>query len=142
MISNKTIIDDFEHEIARQDNIVYGLALLFECLMLIHEDQPSVIETQKKQFRNMIQKGNEVISRAGALLNEAKKNPQQIALLSQFVFSPCQGHPAPQRLSNRAELLTSTYEQIFPNRPRSQNFTREEIFTLIEKASEQINLSD
>ncbi len=140
MIPGGNTLEAFEREMARQDDIVYGIALLFECLTVIHEDQPAIIETQRKQFRNMIQNGNELLSRATALLENARSDPSATEQLAQFSFSPCQGHPDPDGLSRRAEILTSTYMDIFPDRPRSKDFTREEIFQLIEKASEKMNL--
>lgn len=134
-LSAEETIAWFEKEIARQQDIVYGTALFFECLNVLHEGQAAIIETHRKQFRNIVQKGNEMIQNASKVLGEARQDSGKVQLLRQFSFQPCQGHPKPVEMTKRAECLALTYHRIFPNRPRSQEFSREEILRLIEEAS-------
>lgn len=126
---------EFEAEIVRQQDTTYGVALFFECVSLLHAEQDGVVETYRKQFRNIIQSGNEAVERATRLLNEAREEPAKAILLQQFVFTPCEGHPDPGAMVRRAQVLVETYKRLFPDRPRSQDFTEEETLRLIEEAS-------
>ncbi|MDI6774825.1 MAG: hypothetical protein QME60_05445, partial [Verrucomicrobiota bacterium] len=45
----------FEKEIANQERIVYGMALLFEGIGALCRDSPELVETYQAQFRNIIQ---------------------------------------------------------------------------------------
>lgn len=133
-ISTEEVLGAFERDLARQEDLIYGVALFFECLTVLHADQPAVVETYRKQFRNIIQKGREMIVHAGVLLAEARQEPRKIHLLKQFTFSLCREHPAPAELVARAGLLVDTYTKIFPDRDRAKEFTREETFRLMEAA--------
>lgn len=128
-------LEAFTAEIARQEDIVYGVALFFECLSLLHADNPGQLETYRKQFRNIIQHGNETIRQARAALEEATQNYRNMYLVEQFRFMPCHGHPNPQELEKRAVILVETYNQVFPERSRSDEFTPQDTFQLIEQAS-------
>ncbi len=128
-------IADFEKEIEHQEDIVYGVALYFECLHVIHADKTAIVETCRKQLRNVIQKGNERAKHARQLLEDAKRDSEKVALIRRFTFAPCEGYQNPELMTQRAETLAQTYMRIFPNRSRAQDFTDEEIFQLIEEAS-------
>ncbi|MBA4387383.1 MAG: hypothetical protein C0404_05340 [Verrucomicrobia bacterium] len=135
-ISTDDAIASFQQKIAAHEDIVYGVALFFECLNLVHEMQGAIVETHRKQFRNIIQKGSEATQRAAKLLDEVRQDPKKVQLLRQFVFASCQDHPQPAEMVRRAEILVATYQRIFPDRPRSQDFSRAEIVRLLEEASE------
>ena len=124
----------FEEEIRAQDDLMYGAALFFEASSLLHENDP-IVETYRKQFRNIIQTGRETSQRATALLEQAKKDPRRVSVLKQFDFAPFQGHPNPAEMLKRARIFIDTYNRVFPNRPRDQEFTREETFRLMEEAA-------
>lgn len=134
--SPEVLIESFRKEINRQEDIIYGVALFFECISLIHANQDSVIETYRKQFRNIIQKGKETTAHASELLEHAVHDRKKTHLLQQFKFNTCEGHPTPEIMADRATALTETYCKIFPDRPREQDFTPDEILELIENASE------
>lgn len=125
----------FAREIERQENIVYGVALFFECLTVLHSGHPGIVETYRKQFRNIIQNSRETIQRATAILEETKANPEAIRNLEAFRFSPCHDHPDPSGMVRRAELLISEYNKLFPDRPRSTDFTTDETLRLLENAA-------
>ena len=129
------IVEQFEQAIAVQDDLLYGIALFFEGLSVLHSGLEAVSQTERKQFRNIIQKGNESLERARALLKQARTDPEKTPLLLEFKFSGCQGHPQPEKLRERAKILVATYGQLFPDRPRSQPFTEEEVIRLIDAAS-------
>lgn len=134
-LSMEDILRSFEREIERQNDIVYGAALFFECVSLLHAGQDSIVETYHKQFRNIIQRGMDMIGRACDLLGEARKDIRKISMVRGFKFTPCEGHPRPAEMIRRAEALVSTYNRLFPGRPRSQEFSREEVGHLLEEAS-------
>jgi hypothetical protein len=134
-ISAEEAISEFEQEIARQEDLIYGVALFFECLNILHADQGAVVETHRKQFRNVIQKGKEATRQATMLLEDVRMNPAKVELLKQFVFAPCQGHPNPPEMARRAAILVEACGRIFPGRPRSDEFSSEETLKLIEEAS-------
>lgn len=135
MTAEDDIVAEFESEITRQEDIVYGVALFFECLSVLHADNNAIIETCSRQLRNVIQKGNERIQHARQLLNDAVHDPQKKSLIKQFTFSPCEGYPNPDEMAKRASVLVDTYKRIFPDRSRAKDFSDEEIFSLMEEAS-------
>lgn len=134
-LSMEEAISSFKKEIARQEDIIYGAALFFECLSLLHADQGAVIETHRKHFRNIIQKGREMTERATRLLEEVREDGRKIEQIKQFKFHACEGHPNPQEMEKRAGILVETYVRIFSGRPRDREFTSQETLRLIEEAS-------
>ncbi|MBN2301442.1 MAG: hypothetical protein JXN60_02875 [Lentisphaerae bacterium] len=134
-----SIIESFRNEIARQEEIVYGTALFYECVSLLHLNHQGIVETNRKQFRNIIQKGRDMIQRATKILAEAEKDSSMIKELTAFRFTPCDGHAKPAELAKRAEMLAKTYNSLFPDRPRSQAFSNEETLRLMEEASIEFN---
>lgn len=134
-LSAAETIAAFEQEIGRQEDVIYGVALFFECLSVIHSNQPLVVETYSKQLRNVIQKGNDMIRHATNLLERVRQTPKKAHLLEPFVFLPCQGHPDPAGMTQRAKTLVRTYNRVFADRPRSKDFTVEETMRLMEEAA-------
>jgi hypothetical protein len=135
-LSKEQTMVAFDEEISRQEDIVYGTALFFECLSVVHANQPAVVETYRKQFRNVIQKGRERIGEAIQLRKTVRESPAQFGALPEFVFESCQGHAQPEEMTKRAVALVATYREIFQGRPRSREFTTDETLRLIESASE------
>lgn len=135
----KKLIRAFEADIATNEDTLYGVALFFECLSLMHAAQPSVVETSRKQFRNIIQASKAESEQAEALLNHVRHHPEEAARLRQATFSPCQAHPQPKAMIKRARILVKTYEEIFPGRPRSRPFEKNEILRLLETAAEKLH---
>lgn len=127
--------DAFEKSLLRHEDLLYGIGLFFESLYVLYAGQDDVIETYRKQFRNIIQHGKEVAQTAMALLEEARGDPAKLPQLKQFRFSLGQTHPEPDELMKRAGVLVDTYERLFPGRSRSQTLTREETMRLIDEAA-------
>ena len=134
----RDVLASFEREIGIQEDILYGVALLFEGMSLVYQDVPEIIESHRKEFGDIIENGRRMIEQARLLLEQAKKSSSKVDRLLQFVFAPCQGYPDAAEMTKRARILAKTYGEIFPSRPRSQAFTEEETFRLIEAASEKI----
>lgn len=133
--TQNSILAQFEQEIARQEELQYGIALFFEGLSLLYAGQDAVLETHRKLFRNVIQTGNIALSRARELLEEARRDNSKIQMLQQFSFRPGEGHPEPDVVAARARVLVETYQELFPQRPRDQALSAAETLKLMETAS-------
>ncbi|MCK5849985.1 MAG: hypothetical protein KAH23_03645 [Kiritimatiellae bacterium] len=136
--SNEDVILAFEKMIHGQEDLMYGVALFFECISLLHAGQSALIETYRRQFRNIIQTGTDAAHHAMTLLEQVKHDPSQMLQLKRVRFSPCQGHPEPEKMQQRAMILLETYAKVFPERSKSDPFTREETLKLIESSSERL----
>jgi hypothetical protein len=134
-------LDAFAAEIGRQQDLVYGAALFFECLTVLHDGQPAVIETYRKQYRNIISLGNATVDRANALLEAVRADDSRCNEVAAFSFTPFSAHPAPAEMVRRAETLISTYRQIFPERALSAEFTHGELLQLVDAASDALAAS-
>lgn len=122
-------------DIKRLDDTIYGVALFFEGLSLLHAGQPAIIETYQKQFRNVIQADSDTLRQATALVEAVEKDPAQALQLRQFTVVLCKGHSNPKEMERRAHVLVEAYGRLFPGRPRSREFTEEETFSLMEEAA-------
>jgi len=136
--SPEKLIANFEQEIKRNEDLLYGVALFFEVIEHLYSSQAAELETYRKQFRNIIQLGNNVLERAVIVVERAKQNPKKTELFKHFSFIPCLGHPKPQELEVRAQLLVETYNEIFPGRPRGQPFETADIMRLMEAAAAKL----
>ena len=133
--SAETRLARFEAEITHQEDLLYGIALLFEGISLLFTGQTDVVETYRKQFRNIIQTGRATTERARTLLDEARTDAHKLTVIEQFTFRPGEGHPEPEALVARAQVLVETYQRIFPERPREQSLSEDETLRLVEAAS-------
>lgn len=129
------IVKSFENELKAFEDVLYGVTLFFGGIELLYAGQEAVIETHRKQLRNIITAGRSVSQRATALLEEAKQDPRKAGVLREFDFTYCHGHPDPHNLRRRAEALVAAHQRLFPDRPRSQPLTEEETLRLVEEAS-------
>ena len=128
------LLDAFEKEVARQEDILYGVALFFEGVSLLFAGQEAIVETHRRQFRNIIRAGKQVCQWARTLLESARKDSAKTGLLREFEFLPYQDHPDPDALIERAQILVETYEDLYPGRNRHKRLTEEQILQLMEKA--------
>jgi len=115
------------------------VALFFEGISRLYAGHEAVLDTYRKQCRNVIQIGREAAQRAAGLLQRARQNPEKIELFQDFEFIPCLGYSNPGELAKRADVLIQTYNLLFPGRPRGQPFSDQEIIRLMEDASQKLN---
>jgi len=134
--SPEELIAWFEGEIKRQDDIVYGTGLFLEAVCILHAGQDGVIETYRKQLRNIMQTGKEASKEAATLLEQARQDASKLSLLEQFRFTFREGQSEFEEIVKRAEALVAAYQKLFPGRTRSQPCSEEEVLRLIEEASE------
>ncbi|MDA1045271.1 MAG: hypothetical protein O3C57_08625 [Verrucomicrobia bacterium] len=132
------LVKGFEAELARQEDILFGIALFYEGIVLLLARQTAVVETHRKQFRNIIQNGRRVLDWGKTLLIDVRKEKGKAALLRSFTFMPGHGHPEPERLVARAEMLVATYNTMFPGRGKEQALSEAETLALFEAASEKM----
>jgi hypothetical protein len=136
--SPEEVVRYFQGEIERLDDLLYGVALLFEGITLLFAGQDNLIETYRKQFRNVIRTGKNVSQQASDLLVQSKTDPDKIPLMEQFSFSLFEKGEDPGGILKRADTLIRAYRKLFPDRPRSQPFTEEETFRLMDEAGEDL----
>jgi hypothetical protein len=130
------IVPWFEEQLRALDDVVYGVALLFEGISLLYDGQEPLLETYRKQYRNLIQSGKAVSQRGAALLAKVREDPSRVAGLTSFDFGAFQDHPDPAGVVARAQALVATYQRLFPDRPRLQELTEEETFRLVEETAD------
>ena len=63
--ADEKLLDEFRSNIRELDDLIYGVALLYEGISLLYSEQPAMLETYRKHLRNAIQNGNAVSRRAG-----------------------------------------------------------------------------
>ncbi len=135
MTTESDSLASFSREIDRQEDLLYGIALFFEGLSLLHAGQEAILETHRKQFRNIIQAGSADIERARELLAEAQRDPHQRPQLAAFHFRMGEGYTDSAGLLDRAERLVAAYRATFPDRPRDRSLTPAETLELLRAAS-------
>lgn len=133
-----TILADFEREIDRQEDRLYGIALFFECVSLLYAGRSGVLETNRKQFRNIIVAGHASIAHARALAARARQDHGAIEAVRAFRFTYCEGHPNPVGLAARADALLKAYRNLFPQRPPDKAFSEDETYRLLEASGNMI----
>ena len=137
----QALIQSFEEQLHNQETILYGVALFFECISTLLADDPAVLETYRKQFRNIIQTGRDCSAKAAALLDKAKSDSKAAPMLEQFKITSCDAHPSPEVMRQRAVALVAAYDEAFPGRDRTQPFSEDDIMLLMHTASETIALA-
>lgn len=133
------LISSYEEQLRELDDMLYGIALFFECISLLHADQPAVVETYRKQLRNIIQRGKELSNEASEILAHISKNSRDKEPLKRIKLNLAEEMPDAELVIKRAKILVQLYENLFPARPRSQEFIEEELFKLIEAAGEKFD---
>lgn len=132
------LVPSYEQQLRELDDTLYGIALFFECISLLHTDQPAVVETYRKQLRNIIQCGKELSNAASDILTHVKNSRDKEAL-KHIKLNLTEEMPDAESLIKRAKILVQLYEKLFPARPRSQEFTEEELFMLMEASGEKFD---
>jgi hypothetical protein len=104
---------------------LFGVALFFSGLEILFEGQPLMLETHRRQCRNLIQRGY-------AALDLIERSPSAgVADLAG------EGAEAGENrlLLERADILVQTYDQLFPGRNRLEPLSRDETLALMEAAA-------
>ena len=120
--------------IRRHRDLLYGMALFFEGLAVLYLEQEQIIQTYRRQFRNLIRNNQEKLEQATALLDQARCGNVPLEELRQFDFDIGEWYPDPEGLVRRAEILVQAYQDTFPGRDRSTPFSKQETLQLMETA--------
>jgi len=126
-------VEIFKKKMEENEDLIYGMALFFECINLLHKGHP-IVETYRKQFRNIIRSGRELLDRASKLLFDYEKATASIQELETFDFDFLKNYPDAEENRIRAVVFSETYEKLFPDRPREKEFSDEEILLILEEA--------
>lgn len=137
--SADTLLQDFESELLRQEDVLFGIALFYEGVILLQARQGAVVDTHRKQFRNIIQSGRRVVDWGNTLLADVRKEKGKVGLLRSYTFMPGHGHPEPEKLVARAQVLVETYCEVFPERSKGDALSEDETLMLFEEASQRLN---
>jgi hypothetical protein len=138
---SKQVARQFETAIRDQEDQLFGIALYFEGIQYIYAGHESLIETYRKELRNVIQLGRQKLDEAHRLLEAARGDPSQTAAMRNFRFPACHGASRPAELEQRARLLVATYADLFPRRPRATALSEAEVAALITAASDRMDLA-
>jgi len=118
--------------------VLYGIALFYEGLELLYAGQEQIIETYRKQFRNVIRHGTDMLDKAEELLRQVRGGSIPDTDLEAFDLSLAEGYPKPPDLLKRADILVAAYNELFPGRDRATPFTEDETLSLMESASSRL----
>ena len=129
-------LEHFRARIAEQQELLYGVALFFEGINLLCKGRDAVLTSHREKLSEIIQRGNNAIKDAADLLSQARQDRSKVELLDAFSFPECRGHEHPVELEARARHLVAIYDDVFPNRPRGQAFTQDEVMRLVEAAAD------
>ena len=135
------ILAVFSAVIEEQEDVLYGIALFYEDVSLLYAGQAAVVETYRKQFRNIIQSGTQTIQRARELMDEAQGDPAHQSRIQAFAFAPGEGHPDPAALVIRAKAMVAAFTRLYPDRARDKPLSEAETLALVEAASEESAVS-
>lgn len=123
-------LKSFEKTIKEHENQLFGLLLYKRGVKLLCSHDPNIIKMTDSSFENIVNRTQETIINAKLLLEEAKKNPKKMKELDNFHFPPIKGHPFLDEMAKRVKIVLESYEELFPNRPREQNLSDEEVLKL------------
>jgi hypothetical protein len=129
------ILATFRTSIAKEENLLYGVALFFEGISVLYAGEEAMIETYRKQLRNLIQSRRESLQHALSMLEQVEQDSTQIAQLSEFSFPPWQADAGTGNLADSAKILVDTYDREFPDRPRAKPFEHAETLKLMKAAA-------
>lgn len=133
------VLRSFESEIREQEDLLFGVSLYFEAIQFLHAGQEAVLETHRKELRNILQLGRQSVEQASTLLEAARNDPSKSRELQDFRFHACQGSACPEELKQRALILFQTYQEIFQRRARTSPLTEDEIVRLVNRAAEKMS---
>ena len=134
-MSDKETLAAFRSSILEEKDLLYGVALFFEGISVLYSEEPAMVETYRKQLRNLIQTRHEALQSALALLERAEADPSEVASVSKFKFPPWESAAGTGNLAESARILVRTYDTEFPDRPRDKTFDHTETLRLMEAAA-------
>ena len=134
-VSNEETLTLFRSSIREEEDLLYGVALFFEGISVLYAEEEAMIETYRKQLRNLIQTRHGALQSALALLERAEAQPEEIVSVRDFQFPAWQSAAGTGDLASSARILVRAYDREFPDRPREKPFDHAETLQLMEAAA-------
>lgn len=133
----KELLETFKRKLDEHRQILYGLALYFECLRVLYEGQPDLVHAHEERLLSLIQMGGEMLQKAEALLAKAGKNREAQAEILDFEFALDAEKEFVDLdvITKRATMLSHAYDRVFAERPKAREFSHDEVFKLIDEAA-------
>ena len=126
-MSTNNLVEAFEEEIKKYEDIMFGL-------MLYQETSPRTVQVlQKMSYKNMRRRGDKAIEKAKSILREARGGNDVSERIKSFEWPVIL-----KDMKYRIEILLGCYEELFPGRPREKRLSREEIIALRNAAVNRI----
>lgn len=124
---------EFERELTRHDDLIFGVSLFFECLSLLFAGREDVIQSYRKQLRNVLQQGQQVSDTGRDLLRRLQQSDESaLDAARKFEFSLFLD--GPEKMETRCEILANAYRKTFPGRARNQPLKDDDVFLLVQTA--------
>ena len=131
----KPIIEQFKTKIKEITDYLFGVKLYNENISLLWDR--NMVSLANRHYKDIKQRCEESVARAKELLEEIEEFPDMFEYLLLFQFPAIHGDPWLDEATGRVKILVEVYNELFPERPREKNLTKEERFYLLEKATDR-----
>lgn len=128
-----------EAQIRDQEDVLFGISLYFHCLMLLPAGQTTEVREQGKALQTVLRKGQDQINDATSLLRRAREDASAATQIERIKLDACP--PEMDDVTERARALVAVYSELFSDRSRNDALSDDELFSLIEAASERVRPS-
>lgn len=128
-------LDQAHSRIAEHENLMFGIALYYECLKVLYEGQELILKTHHDQLLAVIRIGDETMQQAAALMTHAEKDAKQAAKIMALPLNQLEGYEQAEELRERAQRLVKAFKRVFPARDRDQPLSEDEILCLLDAAT-------
>jgi hypothetical protein len=132
------LIQEFEGKIKEHEDILFGMNLYYQGICFVWKHDKEIIELNRKHYKDIEKRMTTAIDKSKQLLGEAKQNFDKLQFIQQFKFPLTKGDTILNEGTKLAKALVKTYEEIFPDRPKTKLLTEEESLRLKVVASEKI----
>ncbi len=122
---------EFEQQIKEYEDIMFGL-------LLYQETSPELVrKAQEGHYENMKQRGGKALKEARGILSDIRAGK---ALQDKVKFF--EWPVITDDMQFRIDVMLKSYKSLFPDKPREEKLSREEIIALQNDAMKRITLGD
>lgn len=122
-------------QIAGERDILFGIALCFECIQLLYDGQPELTRAYHDELLAMIKIGEENLKSATLMTQQGRHGKSAVERIQAYEVDALKGCANAAELRQRSKRLVEAYETLFPGRQRNQDLTHEEVLKLIDAAA-------
>ncbi len=134
-------IQEFESKIKEYENVLFGMNLYYQGILLTWESIPligkGIVKSNRMSYKSIEERMTTAINKSKRLLEEVRQSPNKLPLLQHFSFPPITG-PGLSAKTKLVKALVEAYREIFSERPRNKPITKEESQYLKVVASQKI----